>query len=162
MRTPSQVCFFFKLIYTAILLMLQSMLAAHKFLSNLFQLFSPSRFTTREKFSSRQRQKKRMFILLCLGKAYLLSCCSELYLQSTTTKPSALIAVAQVEYLLSTLKYEAPLMWDLSNISEPHRRRLLFNHHHYFIPAIFYKNKRKEKNLSDFSLIALPFSGKDC
>lgn len=97
--------------------MLQSMLAAHKFLSNLFQLFSPSRCTTREKFSSQQRQKRRMFILLCLGKAYLLSCCSELYLQSTATKPSALIAVAQVEYLLSTLKYEVSLMQDLSNKS---------------------------------------------
>lgn len=131
--------------------MVQAVFAAHKLPSNLFQLFSPNSCTTREKFSSQQRQEKRIFVLLCLGKAYLLICCSELYLQSTTkAKPSALIAAAQVEYFLLTLSPASVGLYTLSSTSELHRRVLLFTHHCCFIAAVF--SERREKNLNDFLL----------
>lgn len=131
--------------------MVQAVFAAHKLPSNLFQLFSPNSCTTREKFSSQQRQEKRIFVLLCLGKAYLLICCSELYLQSTTkAKPNALIAAAQVEYFLLTLSPASVGLYTLSSTSELHRRVLLFTHHCCFIAAVF--SERREKNLNDFLL----------
>lgn len=136
--------------------MLQTVFAVHKFPSNLFQLFSSNSCTTREKFSSQQRQKKRIFVLLCLGKAYLLICCSELYLQSTTkTKPSALIAVAQVEYFLPTLSPASKGLYTLSSMSKVYKRLLLFTHHHYCITTIF--SEIRKKNLNDFLHIALLF-----
>lgn len=138
-------------IYKVTLLTVRATLAAHQLPSDLFQLFSPNSCTTREKFSSQQRQEKRIFVLLRLGKAYLLICCSELYLQSTTkAEPSALIAVAQVEYLLLTLSPASVGLYTLSSTSELHRRVLLFTHHCCFIAAVF--SERREKNLNDFLL----------
>lgn len=138
-------------IYKVTLLMVQAVFAAHKLPSNLFQLFSPNSCTTREEFSSQQRQEKRIFVLLCLGKAYLLICCSELHLQSTTkAKPSALIAAAQVEYFLLTLSPASVGLYTLSSTSELQRRVLLFTHHCCFIAAVI--SERREKNLSDFLL----------
>lgn len=107
---------------------------------------------SREKPSSQQR----MFVLLRLGKAYLLLCCSELHLQGTTrTKPRALIAVAQVEYLLPTLSPAALGLYTLSGTREPHRRLLLFPHHSYFIATLF--SERRKKKPSDFLYLVLLF-----
>lgn len=136
--------------------MLQTMFAVCKFPSNLLQLFSSNSCTSTEKFSSQQSQKKRIFVLLCLGEAYLLICCSELYLQSTTkTKPSALIAVAQVEYFLPTLSPASEGLYTLSSMSKAHKRLLLFTHHCCFITTIF--SEIRKKNLNDFLHVVLLF-----
>lgn len=133
--------------------MLQAMFAVHKFPTNLFQLFSSNSCTTREKFSSQQRQKKRIFFLLCLGKAYLLfriiftehnkdkakctNCCCSGGIFSAHPEPCISGALC------------------LSSKSEPHRRLLLFTYHCYFITTIF--SERKKKNLNDFSHVVLLF-----
>lgn len=129
------------------------MFAVHKFPTNLFQLFSSNSCTTREKFSSQQRQKKRIFFLLCLGRAYLLfriiftehnkdkakctNCCCSGGIFSAHPEPCISGALC------------------LSSKSEPHRRLLLFTHHCYFITTIF--SERRKKNLNDFLHVVLLF-----
>lgn len=106
----------------------------------------------RNSLPSRGRRKGYLSYYVCVE----LICCSELYLQSTTkTKPSALIAVAQVEYFLPTLSPASVGLYTLSSISEPHRRLLLFTHHCYFIAAAF--PERRKKNLNDFLHVVLLF-----